>query len=162
MSEIKVTSSVKEQGRNLGGKYLTFVLAEEEYGLEIRQVREINGMMGITSVPRTPDSVKGVINLRGKVIPVIDLRLKFAMQMADTTEETCIIVVDVGNGEMGIVVDRVSEVIDFTDNDIEETPAFGVCVDTDFFLGMGKAKDKVTILLDIGKVLADSSEALTT
>jgi purine-binding chemotaxis protein CheW len=138
------------------GKYLTFVLANEEYGLEILKVREIIGMMNITSVPRTPGFVKGVINLRGKVIPVIDLRLKFSMPEAQHTEETCIIVVNVGKLEMGIIVDRVSEVLDIAGEEIEDTPSFGVSVDTRFILGMGKANGKVTILLDIDRVLSGS------
>ena len=136
-----------------GGKYLTFGLAEETYGLEILKVREIMGLMDITAVPRTPDFVKGVINLRGKVIPVVDLRLKFGMPEAEHTEETCIIVVNVGTVEMGILVDKVSEVLNILGNEIEDTPSFGVDVDTDFILGMGKAHGQVTILLDIGKVL---------
>ena len=137
-----------------GGKYLTFGLAEETYGLEILKVREIIGIMDITAVPRTPAFVKGVINLRGKVIPVVDLRLKFGMCEAEHTEQTCIIVVDVGGVEMGILVDKVSEVLNIAGGDIEDTPSFGVNVDTDFILGMGKANGRVTILLNIGKVLA--------
>ena len=143
----------QEQIRQKAGKYLTFVLAGEEYGLEILKVREIIGMMDITAVPRTPEFVKGVINLRGKVIPVVDLRLKFGMQQADQTAETCIIVVYVGDMEMGILVDKVSEVLDISGEDIEEAPSFGVNVDTEFILGIGKAGGKVTILLDIGRVL---------
>ena len=135
------------------GKYLTFVLAQEEYGLEILKVREIIGMMDITAVPRTPQCVKGVINLRGKVIPVVDLRLKFGMPVAEQTAETCIIVVYVGDVEMGILVDKVSEVLDIPGEEIEEAPSFGVNVDTAFILGIGKAGGRVTILLDIGLVL---------
>ena len=111
-------------------------------------------MMDITAVPRTPEFVKGVINLRGKVIPVVDLRLKFGMASAEHTAETCIIVVDVGEVEMGIIVDKVSEVLDIAGEDIEEAPSFGVNVDTEFILGIGKVGEKVTILLDIDKVLA--------
>lgn len=140
-------------GRNLGGKYLTFGLADEQYGLEILKVREINGMMPITAIPRTPEFVKGVINLRGKVIPVIDLRLKFDMPAVQATEQTCIIVVDVGYVEMGIIVDQVSEVLNIPSEDIEPPPSFGVSVDTDFILGMGKSTNGVKILLDIEKVL---------
>lgn len=139
---------------DLGGKYLTFGLDREEYGLEILEVREIIGMMDITPVPRTPEFVRGVINLRGKVIPVIDLRLKFGMPAAERTEQTCIIVVDVEGVEMGIVVDRVSEVLDIAGQQIEPAPSFGVSVDTDFILGMGKQESRVTILLDIDKVLS--------
>jgi len=135
------------------GKYLTFKLGAEVYGLEILKVREIMGLMAITAVPRTPAFVRGVINLRGKVIPVVDLRTKFGMASIKDTVETCIIVVDVGASGMGIIVDAVSEVLEIAGNDIEDAPAFGKGVNTDFILGMGKANNKVTILLDIGKVL---------
>jgi purine-binding chemotaxis protein CheW len=149
------SAAVADAVESKTSKFLTFVLAGEEYGLEILKVREIIGMMDITSVPRTPDFVSGVINLRGKVIPTIDLRLKFGMPGAERTEETCIIVVDVGGVEMGIIVDKVSEVMDIAVQDIEEAPSFGVEVNTDFILGMGKTESRVTILLDIGKVLTN-------
>ncbi len=140
------------------GKYLTFALAQEEYGLEILKVREIIGYMDITAVPQTPSHVKGVINLRGQVIPVIDLRAKFGMDTAEVTEETCIIVVEIAQGKRtfntGIVVDRVQEVLDIDGSDIEDAPQFGSTVDTSFILGMGKIEDTVKILLDIDKVLA--------
>ena len=121
----EATTQVTSETSERAGKYLTFVLAEEEYGLEILKVREIIGAMDITSVPRTPDYVKGVINLRGKVIPVVDLRLKFDMAEIERTEETCIIVVNVGDVEMGIIVDKVSEVLDIAEEEIEDPPAFG-------------------------------------
>jgi len=146
--------AVAEATKQRAGKYLTFMLAEEEYGLEILKVREIIKMMEITSVPRTPEFVKGVVNLRGKVIPVVDLRLKFGMPLAETTEETCIIVVDVGGIEMGTIIDQVNEVLDITEDEIDDAPSFGTDVDTEFILGMGKTGDRVSILLDIGKVLA--------
>ncbi len=140
------------------GKYLTFALAHEEYGLEILKVREIIGYMDITAVPQTPHHVKGVINLRGQVIPVIDLRAKFGMETTEVTEETCIIVVETSQGgrkfSTGIVVDHVQEVLDIAGEGIEEAPQFGSSVDTDFILGMGKIGDTVKILLDIDKVLA--------
>ncbi len=140
-----------------GGKYLTFALAEEEYGLEILKVREIIGYMNITAVPRTPEYVRGVINLRGQVIPVVDLRAKFGMESIDVDEKTCIIVVQISHGgrsvSTGIVVDQVSEVLDIEAEDIEEPPSFGEDVDTDFILGMGKIDESVKTLLDIDKVL---------
>ncbi|MBI4719461.1 MAG: purine-binding chemotaxis protein CheW [Planctomycetes bacterium] len=139
-------------GRELGGKYLTFLLDDEEHGLEILKVREIIGIMDITRVPQTPDFVRGVINLRGKVIPVIDLRLKFGLQPAEYNDQTCIIVVDVGL-LMGIIVDTVQEVHDIPASNIEPPPQLGAHVDTSFILGMGKVKDDVKILLDIDKVL---------
>jgi purine-binding chemotaxis protein CheW len=139
------------------GKYLTFALAEEEYGIGILKVKEIIGMMPVTHVPQTPAFVKGVINLRGKVIPVVDLRLRFSLQAAAYTERTCIIVVEVAGSSnhvmMGIVVDAVSEVLNIRAADIENTPAFGVKLDTDFILGMAKAAGGIKILLDIDRVL---------
>ena len=140
------------------GKYLTFTLAPEQYGLEILKVREIIGYMEITAVPQTPHHVKGVINLRGQVIPVIDLRAKFGMETKEITEESCIIVVEIHQGKRqfntGIVVDKVEEVLDIDAQDIEEAPQFDSSVNTDFILGMGKIGDSVKILLDIDKILA--------
>ena len=144
-------------------KYLTFSLAEEEYGIGILKIKEIIGMMPITSVPRTPDFVKGVINLRGKVIPVIDLRLRFSMPERDYTDRTCIVVVEIGTETMemiiGIVVDSVSEVLNIKNEEIEETPAFGTSLDTDYILGMAKAEGCVKILLDIDTVLSSEEVA---
>ncbi len=142
---------------NTEGKYLTFSLVGEEYGVGILKIKEIIGMIPITPVPKTPDYVKGVINLRGKVIPIIDLRLRFGMEPMEYTERTCIIVVEI-TGEMrtvliGIVVDSVSEVLNIKSEDIEETPAFGTAMDTDYILGMAKMDGGVKILLDIDKVL---------
>ncbi|MEK7776980.1 MAG: chemotaxis protein CheW [Planctomycetota bacterium] len=135
------------------GKYLTFVLCGEEYGLEILKVREIIGIMGITPVPQTPKFIKGVINLRGKVIPVVDLRLKFGFDEVDYTKETCIIVVEVKDVLTGIIVDTVSEVLDITNEELETTPNLGEDVNTDIFIGVAKIKDKVKILLDLDKIL---------
>ena len=147
------------------GKYLTFALGPEEYGLEILKVREIIGYMDITAVPQTPHYVKGVINLRGQVIPVIDLRAKFGMEPADVTDQTCIIVVEIHTAESdfstGIVVDHVQEVLDIDGKDIEDTPQLGSSVSTDYIMGMGKIGDSVKILLDIDRVLAgDNLEGL--
>jgi len=143
---------------DMAGKYLTFFLAKEEYGIEILKIKEIIGMMDITELPRTPDFVKGVINLRGKVIPIIDLRLKFGMTEVEHTEKTCIIVVDIKeNGvdlQIGIIVDSVSEVLNVATDELEDTPSFGADVNTDFILGMAKSKDKVRTLLEINKVLS--------
>jgi purine-binding chemotaxis protein CheW len=146
------------------GKYLTFALGAEEYGLEILKVREIIGYIDVTAVPQTPFHVKGVINLRGQVIPVVDLRAKFGMATTEVTEQTCIIVVEITQSgrkfNTGIVVDRVQEVLDISGRDIEEAPQFGASVNTDFILGMGKIGDKVKILLDIDRVLAGSDSAM--
>ncbi|NVM22398.1 MAG: purine-binding chemotaxis protein CheW [Desulfobacterales bacterium] len=142
---------------NREGKYLTFVMAEEEYGIGILKIKEIIGMMPITAVPRTPAFVKGVINLRGKVIPVVDLRLRFGIESIDYAERTCIIVVEIGGQTgtvlIGIVVDAVSEVLSIKGEDIEATPTFGTKLNTDYILGMAKMGGGVKILLDIGEVL---------
>ena len=147
------------------GKYLTFSLADEEYGLEILKVREINGFLDITAVPQTPPHVKGVINLRGQVIPVVDLRAKFGMETTEVTDQTCIIVVEITQKDhtfnTGIVVDRVQEVLDIAGEDIEEAPEFGDSVNTDFILGMGKIGDSVKILLDIDAVLGSDDLGTT-
>ena len=145
------------------GKYLTFTLAEEEYGIGILKIKEIIGMMPITSVPQTPEFVKGVINLRGKVIPVIDLRLRFGMGKIDYTERTCIIVVEIevqaGTVMIGIVVDSVSEVLNIKSDDIEDSPTFGTKLNTDYILGMAKMEGGVKILLDIDRVLSSEEVA---
>jgi len=161
----KIAQTEKSTGALLDreGKYLTFALGPEEYGLEILKVREIIGYMEITAVPQTPHEVKGVINLRGQVIPVVDLRAKFGMESAELTDETCIIVVEINQGarnfSTGIVVDHVQEVLDIAGKDIEEAPQFGSTVDTNFILGMGKIGDTVKILLDIDRVLAGQDYA---
>ncbi len=136
------------------GQYLTFILAGEVYGLGILQVREIIGMADITAVPRTPTFVKGVINLRGRVVPVIDARLKFGMSPAEPTDRTCIIVVDVGEADVGFIVDEVAEVLNIPAGEIEDAPSFGADVDTQFIRGLSKVGEKVTVLLDISEVLS--------
>lgn len=151
---------MKAASESREGKYLTFELGGEAYGLEILKVKEIIGIMNITSVPRMPEYVKGVINLRGKVIPVVDLRLKFGMEALEYNERTCIIVVDItgrsaNNVMVGIVVDSVSDVMNIGDDEIEDTPTFGVKLDTEYILGMAKSKGGVKILLDIDRVLSN-------
>ena len=145
------------------GKYLTFTLVGEEYGIAILRVKEIIGMMPVTSVPQTPPYVKGVINLRGKVIPVTDLRLKFGMEAIDYTERTCIIVVEIDGEDnvirLGIVVDAVSEVLNIKEDQIEDSPNFGAALNTDFILGIAKIENSVKILLDIDKVLNEQDIA---
>lgn len=146
------------------GKYLTFELKGEIYGLEILKVQEIIGMMNVTRVPKTPDFIRGVINLRGKVIPVIDLRLKFGMETKEDTDRTCIIVVQFKGSAMvmtmGVIVDEVKEVVNIEGDHIEETPAFGADTNTDFILGVGKIAQKVVMLLDMDRVLSLGEEAI--
>jgi purine-binding chemotaxis protein CheW len=152
------------QTETKSGKYLTFKLANEDYGIALRKVKEIIGMMAITAVPRTPGYVKGVINLRGQVIPVTDLRLKFGIEAMAYNERTCIIVVEVqgeaATVQVGIVVDAVSEVLQIREEDIEATPSFGAKVDTAYILGMANMDEGVKILLDIDQVLTTEDVAL--
>lgn len=151
-------------GLDREGKYLTFSLGQEEYGIGILKVKEIIGMMRVTPVPQTPDYVKGVINLRGKVIPVIDLRLRFGMGEIGHTDRTCIVVVEIdGHGgklHIGVVVDSVSEVLNIKASDIEDTPSFGTTLNTQYILGMAKTGGGVKILLDIDRVLSSDDLAL--
>lgn len=146
-----------QTGMEREGKYLSFILDQEEYGIGILRIKEIIGMIPITTVPKTPDFVKGVINLRGKVIPILDLRLKFEMEAIDYTERTCIIVVEIiGEADpilMGVVVDTVSEVLNIKEENIEDTPAFGINLNTEYILGMAKIDKSVKILLDIDSIL---------
>jgi purine-binding chemotaxis protein CheW len=154
--EKETAAALKNDDR--GGKYLVFQLGREEFGIRVVKVREIMGIQDITAVPQTPAHVKGVINLRGKVIPVVDLRLKFGLPEQEYTPRTCIVVVQV-RGEagpmlMGIVVDGVAEVLTLAVADIEDTPDFGDGTVTPYLLGLAKVKDKVKILLEIDRVLS--------
>ncbi len=142
----------------LAGKYLTFHVGDEEYGLEILKVQEIIGMMTVTKVPRTPECVRGVINLRGKVIPVVDIRRKFGLPAREDTVRTCIIVVQIDRGDnpvtMSMIVDEVSEVLNVAPEQLAPTPEFGSSIQTDFILAMGKVEERVIMLLDADKVLS--------
>lgn len=154
---IAVDSKETRQEDRLAGKYLSFFLSEEEYGIEILRVREIIGMVDVTPLPRTPPHVKGVINLRGKIIPVVDLRMAFGMAASDYTSETCIVVVDSErdgtSAQIGCIVDKVSEVVDVRLDQCAEPPR---CANAagDYVAGLGKLKERVLILLDIDKVIA--------
>lgn len=165
MSETGITESYQSVGEALAGKYLTFSLSEEVYGLPILKVHEIIGMMAITKVPKSPDYLKGVVNLRGRIIPIVDLRQKFKMPHLAYGERTCIIVVDVKLREknlfIGVVVDTVLEVVSFEPRTIEEAPQYGNHLDTSFILGIGRSPDnKVVILLDGDRSLQDGEQHL--
>ena len=155
-----IDTVVSDQQGSREGKYLTFALGGEEYGIGILKVKEIIGLMSITPVPKTPTHMRGVINLRGKVIPVVDLRVKFGMERGESTDRTCIVVVEIAsdNGKIfiGIVVDSVSEVLNIRAAEIEDTPGFGSTLDTAYILGMAKSGQGLKILLDIDKVLVRS------
>ncbi len=143
----------------LAGKYLTFVLAGEDYGFPVGHVREITRITDITVVPRMPAHVSGVINLRGKVVPVMDLRIRFSLTAAPPTDETCIIVTETTAGDrrvvFGAIVDRVSEVLSITADEIEDRPDFGERLDTQYMLGLAKVKGHIKILLDLDQMLED-------
>lgn len=166
MTETTATQDEEKSLTHLAGKYMTFKLAAEEYGLEILKVREIIGLMDITRVPRTRDSNRGVINLRGKVIPAVDLRLQFGMPSTKASDQTVIIVVQMEAAgrslTMGVVVDQVLEVLSIEAPNIEATPRLGsAAADTSFILGVAKHDKRVVFLLDIGKVLgADAAKAV--
>jgi purine-binding chemotaxis protein CheW len=144
------------------GKFITFNLRGEEYGISIYAIKEINGMMNITAVPRTPEYVKGIINLRGKIVPVIDLRTRFGLETKAYDDKTCIVVVDragvTENCLTGLIVDTVAEVVDVKQDDVQPTPQYGAGADNKLFLGVAKVKDRVVILLDIDSVLKDEDE----
>ena len=160
MNETAIATSHENTGASpLGGKYLTFVLAEEDYGISINKIREIIGMMPITKVPRVSTYVKGVINLRGRVIPVVDLRLRFGMQEIGHTDRTCIVIVEVaadrGTVQMGIIVDAVSEVLNVAEEEVEPPPDLSAGSRTRYILGMAKMEESVKILIDIDRVLGE-------
>lgn len=150
-------AKTEKKNSELDGKYLTFVLANEDYGIIINRVKEIIGLLPITRVPRTPDYICGVINLRGKIVSIIDMRLKFGMEQKEETKETVIIVIQTKHGEKGIIVDRVSEVLNIRADDIEPVPEFGASIDTEYIIGIGKTDHKVKILLDIEKILENNN-----
>ena len=162
-----VEGRIRNGGAANGGKYLTFMLGREEYGLPVLKVREIIRFMDITHVPQVPAHVLGVINLRGKVIPVIDLRRKFGFPDQGDTERTCIIVAEIDLSSstvmMGVVVDAVSEVVTVSPSEIDATPEFGGQQTTDYILGLARVKGSVKILLDLDRVLgSDGTIAVRT
>jgi purine-binding chemotaxis protein CheW len=142
-----------------GNQYLTFALGQEEYGVEILKVQEIKGYSAITPIPNTPSYIKGVMNLRGTIIPVMDLRAKFGLSETDYNQFTVIIVVLVEAKVVGVIVDAVSDVLNIPSTDIQAAPDFGGKVDTWFISGLAKAGEKLIVLLDIEKVIGDDEIA---
>lgn len=141
------------------GRYLVFVLGSGEYCIDVLRVREIIGPLPVTRVPRMPDTVRGVINLRGKIIPVVDLRIRFGLDAVDHGARTCMIVVQCAGAELAAVVDRVCEVATITEEEVEDTPAFGSSVDTTYLLGVAKTGTRVRLLLDIERALSHDERA---
>lgn len=144
-----------------GNQFLTFTLGEEEYGIDILKVQEIKGYSAITRIPRSPSYIKGVMNLRGTIVPVVDLRSKFGLESTAYDQFTVIIVVVVQGRATGLIVDTVSDVLNLPASDIQPTPQFSGSIDTSFIMGMGQAGDKLLILLDVNKVVgADEYQSL--
>jgi purine-binding chemotaxis protein CheW len=141
-------------------QYLTFRLADEQYGVEILKVQEIKGYSAITPVPNTPDYIRGVMNLRGSIIPIVDLRTKLGMAVAECNQFTVVIVIRVGAKTVGLVVDAVSDVLDIARDDIQESPDFGASVDARFIAGMARTGDHLVVLLDIDEVLGEPAAAV--
>ncbi|GAA5522474.1 chemotaxis protein CheW [Aliifodinibius salicampi] len=156
MSETATKQIEQQGGPDIeGGKFLTFFLGDEEYAIEILKVQEIIGLMSITPVPKMPPYIRGVLNLRGKIVPVMNLRTRFGLEEVEDTDETCIIVIQNKEYLMGILVDKVSEVVDIESAEIEEVPSVGVAEQSEYLAGIGKVNDSVKMILEVQKVLFD-------
>lgn len=152
---LDIEKKVEYDSRITGGKFLSFFLGKEEYAIEILKVQEIIGLMPITPVPKMPSYIRGVLNLRGKIVPVMNLRLRFDLPLVEDTDETCVIVVHEGDYLMGVLVDLVSEVSDIASEQIEEVPSFGINGNSEYLSGIGKIKDSVKMIVDVQKVVFD-------
>jgi purine-binding chemotaxis protein CheW len=159
MEDLKVDSV--EEPIVEGGKFLSFFLGKEEYAIEILKVQEIIGLMPITPVPKMPDYIRGVLNLRGKIVPVMNLRLRFGLNHIEDTDETCVIVVQEGQYLMGVLVDKVSEVADIDSHQIEDVPSFGINANSEFLAGIGKVKESVKMIVDVHKVVFDVPDEIS-
>jgi purine-binding chemotaxis protein CheW len=160
MATTAVETATRELHQQIGlttddNQFLTFNLGEELYGVDILRVQEIKGYTAVTKIPNTPSHIKGVLNLRGTIVPIIELRTKFGMPTIDYTAFTVIIVVVVRDKVMGLVVDAVSDVLNIEKKDIQSAPQFGVKVDVSFLNGIGKSGDKLVALLDIDRMLSE-------
>lgn len=158
MSEVTTEQAVQKNTQVDGGKFLTFFLGDEEYAIEILKVQEIIGLMKITPVPKMPDYIRGVLNLRGKIVPVMNLRTRFGLEEIEDTDETCIIVIQHEDYVMGVLVDRVSEVVDIATENIEDVPSVGVDEQSEYLAGIGKVDESVKMIIEVHKVLFDVPE----
>ncbi len=156
MSEAEILRQETNTGTDIdGGKFLTFFLGEEEYAIEILKVQEIIGLMKITPVPKMPDYIRGVLNLRGKIVPVMNLRTRFGLEEIEDTDETCIIVIQHQEYLMGVLVDKVSEVVDINTSNIEDVPSVGAGEQSEYLSGIGKVSNSVKMIIEVHKVLFD-------
>jgi purine-binding chemotaxis protein CheW len=158
---VKQNEIVEGQEDTQHGRFLTFTLDEEDYGIEIRFVTEIIGMQSISKIPELPEYIKGIINLRGKIIPVLDVRLKFRKEAAEYTDRTCIIVIDTGEQSVGLIVDNVSEVMSINDDDIAPPPDIRSGIQNKYIQGVGKVDGKVKLLLDCKKLFDEDGTQQT-
>ncbi len=142
----------------VSGKFLSFFLGQEEYAIEILKVKEIIGLISITPVPKMPGYIRGVINLRGKIVPVMNLRIRFGLQPVEDTHETCIIVVQESQRIMGVLVDKVSEVAEITETQVEDVPSFGISENRSYLAGLARVKESVKMIVEVHKVLFDVPE----
>lgn len=155
------TLAERETGIRSGGQeYVTFGLNDEEYAFDALNVREIIEFGNVTKVPHLPDFFKGVVNLRGTIIPVVDLKQKFGMESGNYQKHTCVIVTEFSKGVMGVIVDAVSDVMYLPDESISPTPSFGTKIRTDYIKGMGKVGDRLVLILDVDKVLTEEEASI--
>ncbi len=150
----QATLETTEQPELESGKYLTFGLGTSEYGIDIFAVREIIGMMDMTAVPNMPPSIRGIINLRGKIIPVMDLRRRLDMEPTEATEQTCIVIASSGTSEIGLIVDMVYEVREINQEELSDLPSLGGALDTEMIQGVDKTTDRTILLLNIDTIVA--------
>lgn len=155
-----VTSTINTKAKSAAGEYLTFILGTEEYGLEILKVQEIRGYDAVTQIANTPDFIKGVVNLRGKIVPIVDLRIKFHLGKAEYNEFTVVIILTLSGRVVGIVVDGVSDVTALKEEQIREVPALVTSIDTKYIVGLASMESKMLILVDIEQLMSSEDIAL--
>lgn len=160
MAETSENRSNTAEQTDSGQEYVTFTLNDELYAFDALNVQEIIELAGVTKVPHLPSYLKGVINLRGTIIPVVDLKEKFGMQGGEYKKHTCIIVTEFSRGVMGLIVDTVSDILNMSPKDLSAAPDFGASINTDFIAGMGKAGDTLVLVLDVDKVLSEAEASV--
>ena len=154
MTRIQINQSQQNEGTE-NGRFLTFALGEEEFGIDIGYVTEIISMQPVFRLPEVPDYIRGIVNLRGKIIPVIDLRLMFKKEAAEDTERTCIIVIDTGYLSVGLIVDKVTEVTSISSENISPPPNIRTSIRKNYIAGIGKGDDRIIILINCERLFQD-------
>lgn len=154
------TNNSASKNVSAAGEYLTFLLGSEEYGLEILKVQEIRGYDAVTQIANTPDFIKGVVNLRGKIVPIVDLRIKFNLGKVEYTEFTVVIILSLNHRVIGIVVDGVSDVMALNEEQIRDVPSLVTNIDTQYIIGLASVEEKMLILVDIEQLMGSQEMAL--